>query len=172
MFKFILKIPKQMPMSSNCVPLTHPNAAQMARDNVASQAANDYFDAELEFWFNNALFLTEGASDAWKLIKCLFEATDQRGEHNILFLDSSLEMTVFHDAAYEFQYINKRYEWDENNFLIGFTEETISSGPLPKLEVESAVKKLFIEFADFILQHNIPIAEYYLQEMKERKQRV
>lgn len=44
----------------------------------------------------------------------------------------------------------------------------MSSGKLEKEDVESAIKEGFIQYAEFILQNNIPIAKSQKEEIAKR----
>ena len=148
------------------IELTDPQAAQMAAQNVAWQADDTYFDASLEVRIHGELFFKNDTTDAHGLWRDLVNATRKPGKHQITFLDSLVDLQLIHEEYYTFQYTE--YEWDDNGYLLSKTETLITSEPLPKQAVELAIREGFLQFAQFMLTHDIPIAKVYKEELKQQ----
>ena len=161
--------PLNMPDEMHEIELSHPQAAQMAIENVASQADDTYFDASLEIRIDDKRFFKQFTTDAFGLWDSLLCAIEAPGKHHITFLDYPQDLTIIHSETYEFLYVHTDYEGD-NDCLVSMTKKVVSSGPLPKTAVEVAIKESFKQYADFILQYHIPIAEWHKREIEQRKQ--
>ena len=151
------------------IEFSHAQAVEMALANIAWQADDTFFDALLEIWIDDSLFFKQGTTDAFGLWWDLLNAIEKPGKHHITFLDYDRDLTIKHGQNYEFFYIEKEYEWDENDVLVRMTKTTISSALLPKEEVEEAIKEAFMLYADFILQNDLPISAEYKRHIAERK---
>lgn len=154
------------------IELTDPRAVQMARENVAWQADNTYFDASLDVIINGESFFKNQTTDACGLWRGLLNAMIEQGKHRVYFLDSPVDLTVHHQEHYQFEYVHTDYECDDNNFVTSITKKTIISDPLQKEAVEFAISDGFLQYAYFILENDISIAESYKEELKQNIQQL
>lgn len=143
-------------------------AVEMALANIQAQADDTYFDALLEIWIDHQLFFKEQTTDAVGLMLSLLDATVQYGQHEITFLDAITDLYVTNQGDYEFLY-TADYICDNNDRVLLVNKELISSGPLPKVKVETAIVQLFKAFCEFFLQHDMPIAPEYKVSLQERR---
>lgn len=153
------------------IDLNHPKAVEMAKRNVEWQVDDEYFDATFEIWIDYQLFYSNHTTDAFMTWKVFLDAISEQGEHSVLFLDSD-HLTVKHSNTYELIYEQLDYEWDENNIITNVESTGISSGPLRKEDFERAIIEGFIQYANFILENDIPISEDYKEVMKIHLQRM
>lgn len=97
------------------IELTHPQAVEMARENVTWQADDTYFDAYFEVWINGNLFFENGTTDAYGTWRDFVNAMSEPGKHPIYFLDSPVDLQLIHQEHYTFQYIHTDYVWGDDN---------------------------------------------------------
>lgn len=150
------------------IPLTDARAVEMACENVNWQADNEYFDATFEVWVHGELFYENGTTDAHGTWRGLMDAIERPDKHKVYFLDSPIDLTIIHDQQYTFQYIHIDYVWGDDNYLISSSKKKMTSAPLPKEVVETAIRQGFREFAEFMLNNDIPIAVAYKEELQQR----
>lgn len=150
------------------IPLTDARAVEMACENVNWQADNEYFDATFEIWVNGELFFENVTTDPYCTWRGLMDAIERPGKHNVYFLDSSIDLKIIHDQQYTFQFIDIEYVWGDDDYLISSSKKTMTSEPLPKEVVETAIRQGFREFAEFMLDNDIPISTAYKEELRAR----
>lgn len=150
------------------IPLTDARVVEMACENVKWQADDTYFDATFEVWVNGELFFENATTDAHGTWREMMNALDGPGKHHICFLDSPIDLKVIHEKHYTFQYIHIDYMWGDDNYLISSSKKTVTSEPLPKDAVETIIRDGFKQFAEFMLENDIPISKDYKEELRER----
>ena len=150
------------------IPLTDARAVEMAYKNVNWQADNEYFDATLQVWVHGELFYENATTDAHGTWRELMDALDGPGKHSVCFLDSSIDLKIMHEKHYTFQYTSIDYVWGDDHYLISSSKKTMTSDPLPKDVVETAIRQGFKQFAEFMLENDIPISAAYKEELRQR----
>lgn len=150
------------------IPLADARAVEMACENVKWQADDTYFDATFQVWVNGELFFENATTDAHGTWRKLMNALDGPGKHSVCFLDSPVDLQVLHEKHYTFQYIHTDYVWGDNNYLISSSKKTVTSEPLPMDTVEPVIREGFKQFAEFMLENDIPISKAYKEELRER----
>lgn len=150
------------------IPLTDARAVEMACENVNWQADNEYFDATFEVWVHGELFYENGTTDANGTWRGLMDAIERPGKHSVCFLDSPIDLEIIHDKQYTFQYIGIQYVWGDDNYLISSSKKTLTSEPVRKEVVETAIRQGFKQFAAFMLNNDIPISTAYKKELQQR----
>lgn len=117
------------------------------------------------------LFFKNATTDAHGLWRDFFNATLTPGKHKISFLDSPVDLQLMYQEQCTFSYMHTDYEWDDNGYLLSTTKTLVTSEILPKQAVEAAIREGFLQFAQFILTHDIPIEKDYIEELKQQIQR-
>lgn len=176
----MLKIHMKIPLFENAfpsvaldgeemeIPLTDARAVEMAYENLKWQSDDEFFDATFEVYVNDELFYENATTDAHGTWRELMNALEGPGKHQICFLDSSIDLTIIHEKHYTFQYIHIDYVWGDDHYLISSSKKTMTSDPLPKDVVETVIRDGFKQFAEFMLENDIPISTAYKEELQQR----
>lgn len=151
------------------IPLTDERAVEMACENMNWQADDTYFDATFEILVNGELFHENYTTDAHGTWWQLMNAIEAPGKHEVCFLDSPLgDLDVIHENKYTLEYVHIDYVWGEDNYLISYSKKMVTSEQLPKDIVETVIRDGFKQFAEFMLNNDIPIATAYKEELRQR----
>jgi hypothetical protein len=155
------------------ISLDAKNAVNSAKQNIASQADNDYFDGGVTFFINRELFFEEKTTDLsglWLNLISFKENTNDKGMTEVCFLDSVRTLFIIETpVGYRLKYQDAHYRFNDRDELIHSEPFTVESKQIEKEKFEQAIRKGFKEYHDFVVKNKLPISSYYLEQLLQQK---
>lgn len=148
------------------------NVVNSAKQNIANQADNDYFDGLVSFFIDGELFFdgdTTELSGLWLDLVC-FRKLMNNGTVKIIFLDSVRDLFIMEiPDGYRLKYTKADHTFNDENRLTHSENITIESKPIGKEIFEKSIRKGFIKYRDFVVNNELPIASSQLEMLKRQK---
>lgn len=143
-----------------------------AKQNIASQADNTYFDELVSFYINGELFFEEettSLSDLWIDVISFRKVMNSKGIVEICFLDSIRSLFIKETPlGYRIEYQDIQHTFNDKDELLHCVPFTVESMEVEKVEFELAIRMGFKEYFDFVLENKLPISSNQFQELLEK----
>lgn len=131
------------------ISLDAKNAVNSAKQNIASQAENNYFDGRVTFWVDGEIFFEEKTTDLsglWLNLISFKENMNDKGMTEACFLDSVRTLFIIGTpVGYQLKYQDAHYTFNNRDELIHSEPFTVESKQIEKEKFEQAIRKGFKE---------------------------
>ncbi|MFJ8265735.1 hypothetical protein [Peribacillus asahii] len=163
----------EMAYFGDYISLDAKNAVNSAKQNIASQADNDYFDGRVTFWVNGELFFEEKTTDLsglWLNLISFKENMNDKGMTEVCSLDSLRTLFIIETpVGYQLKYQDAHYTFNDRDELIHSEPFTVESKQIEKEKFEQAIRKGFKEYHNFVVKNKLPISSYQLEQLIKQK---
>lgn len=97
-----------------------------------------------------------------------FKEYEEKGSTKIILLDSGADLWIlFRDDGYQLKTVNRKYEVDDNDFIISIQENEVLSELIPIQQFEQELARACGEFIAFCENSKIPVNPDELAFLKE-----